>query len=186
MAEVTRVPIQPIEKGSLAKLWLGVIVAILLGAGVAWAALPKSVEVTELTAGTGANPGPEDVVFVHYVGKLDDGTEFDRSPDMTAPVQGIFPQGYPLQLDSMIPGFRTGLMQMQKGGKYELFIPSDQAYGDEPQPGSPIPPGADLVFEVEVVDFMSQADFERRLGILQQMMQAQGAGGPGAPLPPQP
>ena len=173
MTEVTRVPIQPIEQGSLTKLWLGVIVAILIGAGIAWSALPKSVDVTEITAGTGATPGPEDVVFVNYVGRLTDGTEFDRSPDMTAPLEGIFPQGYPLQLDSMIPGFRTGLLQMQKGGKYELYIPSDQAYGDEPQPGSPIPPGADLVFEVEIVDFMSQADFERRLGILQQMMQGQ-------------
>ena len=188
MAEVTRVPIQPIAKGSLTKLWLGVIVAILVGAGVAWAALPESVEVTELTAGTGPSPTAEDVVFVKYVGKLPDGTEFDRSPELPAPIPGVFPEGYPLQLEGMIPGFKAGLTQMQKGGKYELFIPADQAYGDEPPPQSEIAPGTDLTFEIELVDFMSTSDFERRIGVMQQMMQAQGAGGPSAPggLPPQP
>ena len=56
MAEVTRVPIQPIAKGSLTKLWVGVIIAVLIGAGIAWAALPKAFSVTEVTAGTGAAP----------------------------------------------------------------------------------------------------------------------------------
>src|SRR3546814_12313298 len=65
-------------------------------------------------------------------------------------------------------------LQMQKGGKYTLFIPADKGYGDNPQPGSPIPPGADLVFEIELVDFMSREDFQRRLGILQQVMAQQG------------
>ena len=158
MTEVTRVPIQPIEKGSLTKLWLGVVVAVLLGAGIAWSTLPKSVEVTELVAGTGASPSVEDVVFVKFVGKLPDGTEFDRSQDIPAPVEGIFP---------------------------ELFIPSEKAYGDAPPPGSAITPGADLTFEIELVDFMTAADFERRLSILQQMMQQQGVG-PGMEAPPQP
>src|SRR3546814_2279657 len=70
----------------------------------------------------------------------------------------------------MVPGFREGALQMQKGGKYTLFIPADKGYGDNPQPGSPIPPGADLVFEIELVDFMSREDFQRRLGILQQVI----------------
>ena len=51
---------------------------------------------------------------------------------------------------------------MQKGGSYVLTIPADQAYGAEPPPGSPIPANADLVFEVEVVDFMSRDDFQAR------------------------
>jgi hypothetical protein len=56
MTEVTRVPIQPIAKGSLTKLWLGVVVAILIGAGLAWAAMPKGLSVDTLVAGTGDNP----------------------------------------------------------------------------------------------------------------------------------
>ena len=81
---------------------------------------------------------------------------------------------------------RVGLEQMQKGGKYVLTIPAEQAYGAEPPPGSPIPPNADLVFEVEVVDFMSRDDFQARAAALQQMMgQQQGQGGD-APAPAAP
>ena len=171
MAEVTRVPLQPIEKGSLTKLWLGVIVAILIGAGIAWAAMPKGVSVDTLVEGTGPNPGPEDVVFVKYVGKLADGTEFDKSQDIPLPIEGIFPAGNPLPLDQMVEGFRTGAMQMQKGGKYELFIPAELGYGAAPPEGAPIPPNSDLYFDVELVDFMTREDFQRRINMLQQMMQ---------------
>lgn len=187
MTEVTRVPLHPIAKGSLTKLWLGVIIAVLIGAGLAWAAVPKGVEVDTVTAGTGASPSADDVVFVHYVGKLaDSGEIFDESQELPLPIEGIFPDGSPLPLDSMLPGFSEGLTQMQKGGKYELFIPSDKAYGDTPQPGSPIPPGADLVFDIELVDFMSRDDFDRRIALLQQAMQSAQPGAPaasGAPAP---
>jgi len=175
MTEITRVPLQPIEKGSLTKLWLAIIIAILIGAGIAWAAVPQGVKVDTLIAGDGPMPTAEDVVFVKYVGKLEDGTVFDQSQDLPLPVEGIFPEGNPLPLDSMVPGFRDGAMKMQKGGKYELFIPSDQGYGAMPPPGGPVPPNADLTFEIELVDFMNREDFQRRLGLLQQAMEQQGA-----------
>jgi FKBP-type peptidyl-prolyl cis-trans isomerase FkpA len=191
MTEVTRVPLHPIAKGSLTKLWLGVIVAVLIGAALAWAAIPKGVDVDTITAGTGPMPGAEDVVFAKYVGKLaSNGEIFDESQELPLPIEGIFPEGSPLPLDSMLPGFTEGVLQMQKGGKYELFIPSDKAYGASPPPGAPIPPNADLMFEIEVVDFMTRADFDRRIAILQQAMQAAqgGLGGPGGPAgaPPPP
>ena len=184
MAEITRVPLQPIAKGSLTKLWLGVIIAVLVGIGIAWSAAPKGVSVDVLVEGTGPNPGAEDVVFVKYVGKLADGTEFDRSQEIPLPVPGVFPEGNPLPLDAMVPGFREGAMKMQKGGKYELFIPAELGYGDTPPPGAPIPAGADLLFEVELVDFMTREDFERRIGILQQAMsQQQSLQGEAQPAP---
>lgn len=173
MTEITRVPLQPLPKGSVTKLWLGVIIALLIGVGIAWSTMPKGIDLEVVTAGTGPNPGPEDVVFVKYVGMLADGTEFDRSRDVPLPVPGIFPEGNPLPLDAMVPGFREGAMQMQKGGKYTLFIPAEQGYGASPPPGAPIPPNADLVFDVELVDFMSREDFQRRIQVLQQMMQQQ-------------
>ncbi|MDG5749092.1 FKBP-type peptidyl-prolyl cis-trans isomerase [Qipengyuania sp. XHP0207] len=174
MTEVTRVPLQPIAKGSLTKLWIGVIVAILLGAGLAWAATPKGLGVETISEGTGASPQMGDVVFVNYVGKLADGTEFDRSQPLPIP-PGLFPDGNPLLLQegAIIDGFITGLTQMKKGGQYVLTIPAEQAYGATPPPGSPIPPNADLTFEVEVVDFMSEADFQARAAAMQQMMQQQ-------------
>ena len=184
MTEITRVPLQPIAKGSLTKLWLGVLLAILLGAGLAWAATPKGLSVDTITAGTGDSPKVGDVVFVNYVGKLKDGTEFDRSQPLPIP-PGLLPDGNPLLLEegAIIDGFVQGLTQMQKGGKYTLTIPAEQAYGAEPPPGSPIPANADLVFDVEVVDFMSKEDFQQRAAAIQQMMQAQQGGKEGQPAP---
>ncbi len=189
MTEITRVPLQPIAKGSLTKLWLGVLVAILLGAGLAWASLPKGLSIDTIAQGTGESPKLGDVVFVNYVGKLKDGTEFDRSQPLPIP-PGLFPDGNPLLLEegAIIEGFITGLQQMQKGGKYTLTIPAEQAYGAEPPAGSPIPANADLVFDVEVVDFMSKDDFQARAAAMQQMMQQQQEqqGGPGQQQAPAP
>ncbi|MDZ4271843.1 MAG: FKBP-type peptidyl-prolyl cis-trans isomerase, partial [Erythrobacter sp.] len=94
---------------------------------------------------------------------------------------------FPIEEGATIPGFFEGLQQMQKGGKYTLFIPADKAYGAEPPPGAPIPPNADLEFEIEVIEIMSQQTFERTLSILQQAMQSRmgqsqmGQGQMGAP-----
>ncbi|MBA4043959.1 MAG: peptidylprolyl isomerase [Erythrobacter sp.] len=190
MTEITAVPIKPVAKGSLTKLWLGVALAIAVGGGLAWAAVPRGVDLDTEVAGTGPTPKIGDVVFMNYKGTLAaDGTVFDESRDIPLPVEGIFPKGtpFPIEEGATIPGFFEGLQQMQKGGKYTLFIPADKAYGAEPPQGAPIPPNADLEFEIEVIDIMSQATFERNLGILQQAMQKQGAPGvPGGAPAPQP
>ncbi|MEP2736990.1 MAG: FKBP-type peptidyl-prolyl cis-trans isomerase [Erythrobacter sp.] len=179
MTEVTRVPIQPIAKGSLTKLWIGVIIAILIGAGVAYAAMPKGVSVETLTAGTGPNPTVSDVVFLKYKGTSATTDEvFDESQDVPLPIPGIFPKGTPLPLGQMLPGFQEGVVQMQKGGTYKLFIPSEKAYGDEPADGAP---AGDLIFDIEIYDFMSEDDFQAKVAEFQQLMQAQQGGEGGAP-----
>lgn len=172
MTEVTRVPIQPIAKGSLAKLWLGVIVAALIGAGIAYAAVPRGISLDTITEGTGGTPKVGDVVFIKYVGKLADGTEFDRSRPLPIP-PGIFPDGTPMLLEpgQQIEGFFQGLQQMEKGGKYTLEIPAALAYGEN-SPSPAIPANADLVFEVEMVDFMSRADADAKMAALEKAMQA--------------
>jgi len=188
MVEPTRVPLQPIKKGSLTKVWGGVIAVILVAAAFAWFNAPHGVKVTEIAAGSGPHPTKEDVAFVDYVGKLPSGTVFDQSHPLNLPVPGMLPEGTPLPLAQMMPGFTEGVVQMQKGGKYELFIPAEKAYGAHPPEGSPIPPNSDLTFEVTLHDFIPQAEFEQRVQMLQQMMQAQqGKGAPGgaegAPAP---
>ncbi|PZT85247.1 MAG: peptidylprolyl isomerase [Citromicrobium sp.] len=174
MTEITRVPLQPIAKGSLTKLWIGVILAILLGAGVAWAAMPRGLSVDVLAEGEGRTAQMGDIVFAKYVGSLPDGTEFDRSQPSPFP-PGAFPDGtpFPIEEGSVIPGFLEGLMQVKKGGKYRLEIPADQAYGATPPPGSPIPPNSDLVFDIEVMDILTRAEAEQRFQALQSMMGAQ-------------
>jgi FKBP-type peptidyl-prolyl cis-trans isomerase FkpA len=189
MTEITAVPIKPVAKGSLTKLWIGVALAIAVGGGLAWSAIPRGVDLDTETAGTGPMPKQGDVVFLNYKGTLvADGTVFDESRDIPLPVEGIFPKGTPFPVDerASIPGFYEGLQQMQKGGKYTLFIPSDKAYGAEgssnPQTGElVIPPNADLEFEIEVIEVMSEETFQRNLGILQQAMQSQQGAPGGAP-----
>jgi FKBP-type peptidyl-prolyl cis-trans isomerase FkpA len=174
MAEVTHVPLQPIRKGSLVKLWLGVIVLIAAGVALAWLTVPAMVTVVTRTAGIGASPSADDVIYINYTGKLADGTVFDQQKGAELPLG-----------PGIIPGFIEGVTQMQKGGKYTIEIPGSKAYGAHPPEGSPIPPNADLVFDIDLIDFMSKADYQRRLQIMQQLqqMQQQKQGGAGAPVP---
>ncbi|MEE4155590.1 MAG: FKBP-type peptidyl-prolyl cis-trans isomerase [Erythrobacter sp.] len=186
MTEITRVPLKPVAKGSLTKLWVGIALAILAGAALAWAAMPagpRSFEVVTIEEGEGPFAQEGEIVFVKYSGALaETGEVFDQSRPVQLPVQGIFPEEgspFPVEANATIEGFYKGLQQMRKGGKYELFIPAEMAYGAEPPPGAPIPPDADLVFDMEVVEIMSQAQFDRNIQILQQALQA--PGGLGAP-----
>lgn len=176
MTEITRVPLRPIAKGSLTRLWLGVAAAVALAGGLAWAAAPHGVEVEVLAEGSGAAPGPDDVVFVKYVGKLASGEEFDRSRPLPPQLQGFIPEGMPVEMNQkggMIAGFEEALKDVRKGGRYVWHIPADKAYGATPPPGAPIPPNADLVFDIEVTDILTRPDVERRAMMLQQMMQQQ-------------
>jgi FKBP-type peptidyl-prolyl cis-trans isomerase FkpA len=149
---ITAVPLRPIKKGSLVKLWIGIGLFAIVGAGVAWtqtaghhgptATAPSGLRLQTLKAGTGPSPTDADIVQLHYTGKLAaDGSVFDSSA-------GGEPAVFPVQ--GLIPGFTEGLKMMHKGGKYRLFIPAALGYGAE-QAG-PIPPNSDLVFDVELID----------------------------------
>lgn len=92
--------------------------------------------------GTGEAIKPEDMVKVHYTGKLADGTVFDSSVQRGQPAE--------FKLNQVIKGWTEGLQLVKKGGKIELLIPADLAYGK--QGAGPIPPNSTLYFEVEVLD----------------------------------
>lgn len=168
MTEITRVPLQPIAKGSMTKLWLGVVATALVAGGVAWAAMPLSVDVDTITKGSGDSPTREDVALINYKGTLPDGKVFDEGK------QAIMP------LNEVVPGFTKALEQMQRGGKYKAHIPYELAYGEEGR--GPIPPKTDLDFEIELLDFKSRAEIEQQQRIMQQLQQMQGMM-PGAPAP---
>lgn len=173
MTEVTRVPLQPIAKGALTKLWLGVAAAALAAAGLAWATLPASIGFDTIKAGTGASPTLDDVVLINYKGTLKDGKVFDQAQQVPNPVTDF------------VPGFTKALLKMQRGGKYKVEIPAELGYGDKAN--GPIPANSDLTFEVELLDFKNRAELEAQMRMMQQLQQMQGAGGPGvAPGAPQP
>ena len=149
MSEVTAVPLQPLKRGSVTKLWLGI--ALLVGAGLllAWAGAGRIVatSVKTIEAGKGPLIGPNDGVVIEYTGRLPDGKIFD-STDGKGPA--------PLLVGQTIPGFAQGLQRMQPGGRYQVHIPAKLAYGPMPA-NSPIPSNSALDFDVHVVQVVPNA-----------------------------
>jgi FKBP-type peptidyl-prolyl cis-trans isomerase FkpA len=96
-----------------------------------------------ITPGRGASPKATDVVQVNYRGTLVDGTEFDASAKHGGPAT--------FRLNGVVPCWTEGVQLMKLGEKAKLVCPSEIAYGDRGTPDGSIPPGATLVFEVELI-----------------------------------
>lgn len=109
----------------------------------------SGLRVETLSRGNGPRPRMGDAVLVTYEGRLTNGTVFDSS---TQPV--------PMTVGELVPGFNEGLTLMNKGGRYRLHIPAALAYGAEGA-GGVVPPNADLVFDVTLVD-IAPAGGDRR------------------------
>ena len=106
-------------------------------------ALPSGLQYQVITTGTGPKPKPADTVVCNYRGTLINGTEFDSS------AKGGQPVSFPVS--GVIKGWTEALQLMPVGSKWKLFIPSDLAYGDKGAGNGLIPPGATLIFDVELV-----------------------------------
>ena len=98
----------------------------------------------DLMEGTGARPKAGDTVSVHYTGWLKSGTKFDSSVDRGTPFE------FPIGKGRVIKGWDEGVGSMKVGGKRKLIIPAHLGYGDRGAGGA-IPPGATLIFEVELL-----------------------------------
>jgi FKBP-type peptidyl-prolyl cis-trans isomerase FklB len=111
-------------------------------------ALPSGLQYKILTEGTGPKPAPTDSVVCNYRGTLLDGTEFDSS----------YKRGQPLtiQVNGVIKGWTEALQLMPVGSKWQLFIPSDLAYGERGA-GQQIGPNSTLIFEVELLSIQPKA-----------------------------
>jgi len=104
---------------------------------------PSGLQYRVVKAGTGAKPKASSTVEVHYRGTLINGTEFDssfsRGQPATFPVNGV------------IKGWTEALQLMQEGAKWQLFIPSELAYGSRGT-GADIGPNSTLIFDVELLN----------------------------------
>jgi FKBP-type peptidyl-prolyl cis-trans isomerase FklB len=104
--------------------------------------LPSGLQYKEITPGTGKSPKSTDTVTTHYKGTLIDGTEFDSSYKRGEPVS--FP------VSGVIAGWTEALQLMKEGAKWQLFVPSNLAYGERGA-GREIGPNVTLIFEVELI-----------------------------------
>ncbi|MEH2256899.1 FKBP-type peptidyl-prolyl cis-trans isomerase [Nostoc sp.] len=105
---------------------------------------PSGLKYVELKEGTGATPKPGQTVEVHYVGTLEDGTQFDSSRDRGQPFS------FKIGAGQVIKGWDEGLSTMKVGGRRQLIIPPELGYGARGA-GGVIPPNATLLFDVELL-----------------------------------
>ena len=105
--------------------------------------LPSGLQYKIIEAGSGPSPKATDQVVVHYRGRLLDGTQFDSSYDRGQPAT--------FGVGQVIKGWTEGLQLMSTGAKWELYIPSELAYGARGA-GQTIPPNSTLIFEVELLE----------------------------------
>jgi FKBP-type peptidyl-prolyl cis-trans isomerase FklB len=110
--------------------------------------LPSGLQYKVITEGTGNTPTADDKVKTHYRGTLIDGTEFDSSYKRNKPAE--------FRVKGVIKGWTEALQLMKEGGKWELYIPANLAYGERPRPG--IPPNSTLVFEIELIEIVKPAE----------------------------
>lgn len=107
--------------------------------------LPTTLTVRDTLVGTGAEAVSGSTVSVQYVGMLPDGTVFDASAN-----HGGQPFTFTLGSGQVIKGWDQGIVGMKVGGKRQLIIPPDMAYGNQAV-GGVIPANATLVFDVELI-----------------------------------
>lgn len=98
-------------------------------------------KITKQGPGVGQSPRPQDLVKVHYEGKLTDGEVFDSSYERGMPA--VFP------LQGLVPAWITALQKMKAGDEWTLWVPSELGYGAEEK--GPIPANSVMVFRIELL-----------------------------------
>jgi len=110
--------------------------------------LPSGLQYKVIKKGTGKTPTASDKVKTHYRGTFIDGTEFDSSYKRNRPAEFL--------VTKVIPGWTEPLQLMKEGGKWELYIPANLAYGEGGRGG--IPPNSTLIFEIELLEVVKLVD----------------------------
>ena len=152
----TQVPLRPLKRGSMFKLWLGIALLIAAALALAWIGAgsmrgettPSGVVIRTIQPGKGEMIKATDGALVDYEGRLMDGTVFDSS-------KGRGPAG--MIPGQVIPGFGEALQKMQDGGSYKIRIPAALAYGAAGAGEGKIPPNSDIEFDVTIKQVVRNA-----------------------------
>ena len=124
---------------------------------------PSGLQYKVIKEGTGDTPTADDKVKTHYRGTLIDGTEFDSSYKRNRPAE--FP------VKGVIKGWTEALQLMKVGGKWELYIPADLAYGERGRPS--IPANSTLIFEIELLEIVKVDPAANKAGASQPTIKVQ-------------
>jgi FKBP-type peptidyl-prolyl cis-trans isomerase len=131
------------------KLWLGFILIIAAGIGLAWIGAgslrpeltPSGLQFRTVKGGTGDVIAPADAALMDYVLTSDDGTVLDSSDSHGGP--------QPFSMGQVFPGFAEAMTRMREGGQYRFTMPQRLAFGNNPAPQG-FPAGTALTFDVRV------------------------------------
>lgn len=113
--------------------------------------MQPEVKIEDLQQGDGKAAERGALITAHYRGWLEDGSEFDSSYARNQPFQTV------LSNKRVIQGWVLGLNGMKAGGKRRLWVPSELAYGER-RMGDKIPPHANLIFEIELLEVLTRED----------------------------
>ena len=140
---------RPANKGRATKLWLGFILVIAAGIGLALIGAgslrpeltPSGLQFRTVKGGTGDVIAPADAALMDYVLTSDDGTVLDSSDSHGGP--------QPFSMGQVFPGFAEAMTRMREGGQYRFTMPQRLAFGNNPAPQG-FPAGTALTFDVRV------------------------------------
>ena len=140
---------RPAHRGRAVALWLGFLLIIAAGIGLAWIGAgslrpevtSSGLEFRTVKAGKGEPIGRADAAVLDYMLTSDDGTVIDSSESHNGP--------QPFTMDQVFPGFAEAMTRMREGGEYRFTMPPHLAWGTGPTPPG-FPPGSSLTFDVRV------------------------------------
>jgi hypothetical protein len=180
MSDVTAVPIRPIAKGSVLKLWLALAVLAIVAIALAWVGTrgqqrittASGLQYTVIEPGSGALVTGNDLVLFNYTLRLTNGTLIDSNATTGQPSRAA--------PNDTMPGVGEALKLMRPGAHYRLWVPPLLSYGAHPPPGAPFGPNDTLVFDIQIVQVAAG------MAGMQQMMgrPGGGGGGPEGAMPP--
>jgi hypothetical protein len=140
---------RPDRRGRAAALWIGFLIVIGAGIGLAWIGAgslrpivtQSGLEFRTIKGGSGAPIARADAALMDYILSADDGTVLDSSENHGG--------AQPFAMNEVFPGFAEAMTRMQEGGEYRFSMPQKLAFGDNPPPPS-FPKNSKLNFEVRV------------------------------------